>query len=395
MPRVPFEYERRRPYLAAPFPESEYGARVDRVAGEMQRAGLDALIVYANVASYASVAYLSGLTPVHGNAFIVLHADRRMSAVMDGMLHCEPMHSMAWTCRLPDLRVCLGPLYGDPPEKAAMIAADAARGARRVGIAGYAALPALLLKAILAVHESAVPADAVIGAVRLLKSPAEIELMRRAGLISDKAWEAVFAVIGEGVEDFAVAAAAVGAMRALGATEAFETCVVTGKYAGLKHGYPRGARLAKGDMVFLDLGAHYKGYCSDMSRCTYIGGPVEGEARDLLELGLELYHAGLEVMGPGVPVKHICDVLEARALKHRLGQHFCPEGFGHGVGLDLFEGPGGLFNGSKAVLAPGMTIAYEPMVVVENLGTGVVEDTLLITDKGYELLNQYRIKTWN
>ena len=65
---------------------------------------------------------------------------------------------------------------------------------------------------------------------------------------------------------------------------------------------------------------------------------------------------------------------------------FCPTGFGHGIGMDLFEAPGGLFAGSPAVLQPGMTLAYEPMVVVEGLGTGVVEDSLVITDTGYQLL---------
>jgi hypothetical protein len=55
MPRVPFDFERRRPYLSPPFPDSEYESRIDRVLVEMQRAGLDALIVYANVSSYASV----------------------------------------------------------------------------------------------------------------------------------------------------------------------------------------------------------------------------------------------------------------------------------------------------------------------------------------------------
>jgi Xaa-Pro aminopeptidase len=115
----------------------------------------------------------------------------------------------------------------------------------------------------------------------------------------------------------------------------------------------------------------------------------------LLELGLELYHKGLEVIGPGVPVRRVCDELEACAARHTLGKDFCAEGFGHGIGLDLFEGPGGLFNGSKAVLEPGMTVAYEPMVVVEGLGTGVVEDTILITDKGYEKFNNYRVKTWD
>ena len=394
MPKVPYDFDRRRSYLKPPFPEAEYEARIDRVLAEMEKADLDALIIYANVATYASVTYLSALTPVHGSAFVVLHKDRRIAAVMDGMLHCEPMHSMAWTCRIADLRVSLGPLYGDPPEKAAQLAADAARGARRVGIAGLGAMPALLLPAIKSVHPEATSNDQVMSAVRLIKSHAEIEMMRHAGLIADKAFEAVFAAIGEGVEDHAVAAAAVGSMRSMGATEAFKTSVVTGRQAGLKHGYASGAKFKPGDMVFLDLGAHIKGYCSDMSRCTTIGGPAKGEARDLREIGLDLSHAGLEAIAPGRSVKSVCEVLEKRVRGSRWEKYFHPEGFGHGVGLDLFEGPGGLFNGSSAVLQPGMTIAYEPMVVVEGLGTGVVEDTLLITEAGYERLTQYPVKTW-
>ena len=147
-------------------------------------------------------------------------------------------------------------------------------------------------------------------------------------------------------------------------------------------------------MVFLDLGARVDGYCSDLSRCTTIG-PAKGDARDLLELGLDLYHAGLEEIRPGRAIKDVAQALAERAARSRFGANFYPEGFGHGVGLDLFEGPGGLFNGSTATFRPGMTIAYEPMVVVEGLGTGVVEDTLLITETGVERLNTYEVRTWS
>ncbi len=394
MAKVPYDLERRLIYADPPFPDAEYEERIARVRAAMAAAGLDALIVYANVASYANVMYLGGLEPVHGNAFVVLKADGGMAAAMDGMLHCEPMHSMVWTCRIADLRVALGPLYGDPPEKAALLAADAAHGAKRVGLAGLASMPAKLHQALTGVFPDAVPADAIMTEARLIKSPAEIALLRRAGAIADEAFAAIFATIGEGVEDFAVAAAAVGRMRALGATEAFETCVVAGPPVGLKHGYPRHRKLAAGDMVFLDLGANYRGYRSDVSRCTVIG-PASGDARDLLELGLDLYHAGLAEIRPGRPVKEVAAALEKKASASRFARHFYPEGFGHGVGLDLFEGPGGLFNGSTAVFKPGMTVAYEPMVVVEGLGTGVVEDTLLITETGVERLNHYEVRTWS
>jgi Xaa-Pro aminopeptidase len=148
-------------------------------------------------------------------------------------------------------------------------------------------------------------------------------------------------------------------------------------------------------MVFLDLGAQLSGYCADMSRCTYIGKPSGSDARDLLEVGLEIYHAGLDAIGPGKPIAGVAALIEKRLAGRRWAEYFYPEGYGHGVGLDLFEGPGGLFNGSRLDFAPGMTIAYEPMVVVEGLGTGVVEDTLLVTEAGVENLCRFRTRTWN
>lgn len=73
--------------------------------------------------------------------------------------------------------------------------------------------------------------------------------------------------------------------------------------------------------------------------------------------------------------------------------YYCPGGFGHGIGMSVLEVPG-LYAGSATELRPRMTVAYEPMVVVEGLGTGVVEDTLLINERGYERLTQYPIITW-
>lgn len=391
--KVPYQISHRRPYFAPPFPESEYAARKARLQAAMAAAGLDCLIVWANAASYASITWLTAFEPVHGNAFAVLHQDGRLIVTMDGTLHCEPMHSMVWTCLAEDLRISLGPLYGEPPEKAALLAAEAAQGAKHVGVAGLAQMPERLAGALRSIHPTLKAADSIILDQRLIKSAAEIALMRQAGEIADAAFAAVFDAIAAGVEDYAVAAAAVGTMRGLGAYEAFETCVVGPPHVGLKHGYPSGRRLAEGDMLFLDLGARVEGYCSDVSRCTIVG-PASGEKRELLEMGLAIHEAGLEAIGPGRPVRGIAERLKKAVAGTRWAPYFYPEGFGHGVGLDLFEGPGGLFEGSNRFLEPGMTIAYEPMIVVEGLGTGVVEDTLLVTETGFEPLNHFRKRTW-
>ncbi len=186
--------------------------------------------------------------------------------------------------------------------------------------------------------------------------------------------------------------AAVHRMHALGGREGFATSVVGGAQAGLKHGLPRRRALVKGEMVFTDLGVAFDGYMSDVSRCTVVG-PARGDARDLLQIGLDLYHAGLEVMRPGRTIDDVSNALLAVVRGTKYEPYYCPGGFGHGIGSSALEVPG-LFAGNTTELRPRMTVAYEPMVVVEGLGTGVVEDTLLITETGYERLTRHAVVTW-
>jgi Xaa-Pro aminopeptidase len=98
-------------------------------------------------------------------------------------------------------------------------------------------------------------------------------------------------------------------------------------------------------------------------------------------------------MKPGAVVDDVSRTLRdvVRGTKHE--PYYCAGGFGHGIGMAVLELPG-LYDGSRLELQPRMTVAYEPMVVVEGLGTGVVEDTLLITDSGYERLSRYPVVTW-
>jgi Xaa-Pro aminopeptidase len=398
MPRIPFDLDARRPYLAQAFSDAEYDRRVAAACQGMAAAGLDALVVFASASSPSAVTYLTNYAPLFGNAFAVLRADGSMVVTTDSVLHAEPMHSMIWMCRVPDVRVALGPIYGGAVDEVASLAAGAVPPGARAGLVGGAALPQALHAALSARLPGLRPADAVLNAVRLVKSDEEIDKMREAGRIADSAMAAVFGALGAGVEETRAAAAGVERLHTLGATEAFGTCVVAGAQAGLKHGKPRRRAVEDGEMVFIDLGAALDGYMSDTSRCAVAGaapGPARatGAARDLLQVGLDLYHAGLQEMRPGRAVDDVSNALLAVVRGTKFEADYCPGGFGHGIGMAVIEQPG-LYAGNRFELRPRMTVAYEPMVVVQGLGTGVVEDTLLITDRGYERLTTSPIVTW-
>jgi Xaa-Pro aminopeptidase len=392
MPRVPYDLESRRPYLVQAFSDAEYERRLTTVRTAMERLGLDALLVFASAASPSAVAYLTNYAPAFGNAFCVVRPNGDITVVTDAVLHGEPMHSMIWMCRVADVRVALGPVYGGAADQVAELAADAAGPARRPGLVGAASLPYALYSALSSRLPALRPADELLARVRLEKSDEEIAVMRRAGAIADEAMAAVFGALAAGVEETVVAAAGVERMHALGGREAFATCVVGGEQAGLKHGIPRRRPLREGENVFIDLGAAYGGYMSDLSRCTGVG-RVDGRVRDLLAVGADLYHAGLRAIRPGCTIDEVSNTLLAAAQGSRFEPYYCAGGFGHGIGMSVIEVPG-LFAGNTTELRPRMTVAYEPMVVVEGLGTGVVEDTLVITETGYERLTRYPVTTW-
>ncbi len=393
MPRLRYDLEARKPYLVPEFSDAEYDRRIAALCAGMAAEGFDALCVFGNAASPSAIRYLTNYIPAFGSAFVVVRHDGTVTVTTDALLHGEPMHSMIWACRVADVRAARGPVYGGSADEVAVLAADAAAGAARIGLIGSPILPFALHAALAARLPGLRPADHLLSSIRLLKSDEEIAKMREAGRIADVAMGAVFQALRAGALETEVAAAGVERLHALGAREGFATCVVGGAQAGLKHGTPRRRALVGGEMAFIDLGAAFDGYMSDVSRCTVVG-TAEGEGLTALNVGLDLYRAGLEVMGPGRTIDDVSNALLAVVRGTKFEQYYCPGGFGHGIGMSVIETPG-LYAGNPTELRPRMTIAYEPMVVIEGLGTGVVEDTLLITESGFKRLTQYPVVTWS
>ena len=233
-----------------------------------------------------------------------------------------------------------------------------------------------------------VSTERVVEQVRIIKSPAEIATLRDAAARLGPVAERAFAAIRVGVSERDVAGVIEAAMRANGFERpAFETIVASGPNSALPH-YRAGSRtLASGDLVVLDFGGVLDGYCSDLTRTVSVGAPSP-DAHRLYAAVRDAQQAAISAVRPGVPATSIDaaarDLLKSRGLGEAFGH-----GTGHGLGLDVHEEPrvGQPRPDSSSVqLEPGMVFTIEPGAYVPGLGGVRVEDDVLVTASGCDVL---------
>ncbi len=171
---------------------------------------------------------------------------------------------------------------------------------------------------------------------------------------------------------------------------AFESVVATGPNGALPHASPTGRRLAAGDLVVLDFGGVHEGYCVDVSR-TVSAGPPTAETRRLHRAVREAQAAALAAAAPGVPASGVDGAARAVLAGYGLADRF-GHGTGHGLGIEVHElprvgkqrtGPDGP---DDTTLAAGMVFTVEPGVYVPGLGGVRIEDDVLLTEAGVEVL---------
>jgi Xaa-Pro aminopeptidase len=398
--KVPYDRDARRPWRTMPFPQSEYERRITTVQARLKAEGLAALVAYSNGADPGNGRYLVNFETSAGDTIVVIPASGPPMLTTNWLMHGEPMHTMIWTAWLDDVRGAERPGFVRSPETSvAGHAADRIQEARaaadRIGVAGGPILPHHVMVALEERLPRAtwIPADDLLMEVRAVKSPLEIEAMRRAARISGRMHEEALRALAPGAREFDVASRAHAVAFAEGADAlAFESAVATGPRAGLKHCAPSDRVMEPGDMVFLDMAATYHGYCADVSRSTVVGTP-SAEQRRFLDTGLEMFEAALAKAAPGVPVQDM--IAAARAIAVRAGYEadYMPKGFGHGLGCSLFERPS-LRPATTDVLKPGNIFALEPMLIRMNFGTACIEETVLITPTGAEALSGCPLRVW-
>lgn len=225
---------------------------------------------------------------------------------------------------------------------------------------------------------------AAVEQLRLLKDAEEIERLRNAVELSSKLFRPLLGSMRPGVAETAIAAKLEYMARRAGAAGmSFETIVASAERSALPHGVASRAKLPAAGFVVLDYGVVLDGYCSDMTRTVHLGkAPVE--ARALYDAVLDAQLAAISVVRSGVTAAEV-DQAARHELKRAKLDRFFTHSTGHGVGLEIHELPR-LAAGNDVVLRPGMVITVEPGVYLPGKCGVRIEDMLLVTERGYEVL---------
>lgn len=231
---------------------------------------------------------------------------------------------------------------------------------------------------------------------RLVKDRFELEVIREsAGRLRDVVQRA-FSALRAGVSERDVAAAIEHAMRVAGYERpAFDTIVASGPNSALPHHRAGARNLETGDLVVLDFGGVLDGYCSDLTRMAYVGNPSP-EALRLYEAVREAQQAAIATVRPGIPASAVDTAARDVLTRHGLGDAF-GHGTGHGIGLEVHEEPRVArprSDARDAMLEPGMVFTVEPGAYLAGFGGVRIEDDVLVTETGSEVLTSVPRDLW-
>ena len=224
-------------------------------------------------------------------------------------------------------------------------------------------------------------------ALRLVKSPDEIDRLREAARLTDAAFAHVLeGTLRAGVREVDVALEIERFVRQNGGEGmAFDVIVAGGHRSAMPHGVASDRVLERGDLVTLDFGARVDGYHADMTRAVAIG-PVAEPLRGWFDAVLRAQEDAVAAIRPGLSGVEADKVARDRLEEAGLAELFV-HSLGHGVGLQIHEGPS-LSSRSTDVLAPGMLVTVEPGVYRPGVGGLRIEDLVLVTEDGHEVLSR-------
>lgn len=229
-----------------------------------------------------------------------------------------------------------------------------------------------------------VPVNGMVENLRLIKTDAEISIIKEATKIAESAFDHILGYIRPGVTELEVSNELEFYMRKLGATSSsFDIIVASGARSALPHGVASSKVIETGDFVTLDFGAYYNGYVSDMTRTVSVGEPA-AELKKIYDIVLEAQLRGVNGIKAGIKGKE-ADALTRDYITEKGYGEYYGHSTGHGIGLEVHEGPGLSFR-SDLVLEPNMIVTCEPGIYIPNLGGVRIEDDLIVKNGGNENL---------
>ena len=345
--------------------------RIDQIANQLDQLGADAMLV----TDVINVSYLSGFT---GDSSYLLVEPNRTTILSDGRYEtqiaqeCPDLVPVVRTSATTMLDALKEVLSGSPAKRIAIEAAH-------TDLASFRKLAETCPD-----HEW-IETSEVVEQLRMIKDAAEIETIRRSVRITEQTFTSVMAKLRLDWSEREIAHELESTMRFLGADGvSFVPIVAAGPSGALPHYRPASRCLGDEATLLVDWGAFYQGYASDMTR-TLHRAHASDRFRRAYQAVLEAQMAAIDAIGPGVETSAVDAAARQSLVKAGLGEAF-KHGLGHGIGLQIHESPR-MSSISTETLASGMIITVEPGVYFEGDFGIRIEDDVLVTDSGHEVLS--------
>lgn len=231
------------------------------------------------------------------------------------------------------------------------------------------------------------PTSGHVEALRLIKDEGELAILRQAANIADAAFAHILNYLKPGISELDVSLELETFMRKQGAkSSSFEIIVASGARSALPHGKASDKVLEHGDFVKLDFGAYYQGYCSDITR-TVVLGEATDRHREIYDLVLKAQTHAVANIKAGITGVEADKLARDIIATGGYGEQFSHT-LGHGLGLAVHEAPSLSHNRGDQVLQPGMVVTVEPGIYLPGFGGVRIEDDIVITADGNEVLTK-------
>lgn len=357
-------------------PPMDVTARADRLRARLADANVDALLV----TRLPNVRYLTGFT---GSAAMVLVGPDEIVFVTDGRYAEQAAEQLA-TAGV-DARVEVR--VTQSAQREAMSAA--ARPYPRLGLEAHGVTWAQqrTFDAEWFPEAELAPTEHIVEDLRRVKEPAEVARIRAACAIGDEALAAVLPGVAEKPTEREFALRLELEMRMRGATStSFDPIVASGPNGAKPHARPSNRSIEPGEPIVMDFGCVVDGYCSDMTRTISAGDPGP-DAWHVYEVVREAQHAGRAAVRAGADCAAVDRACRAVIDEAGWGDAFV-HGTGHGVGLEIHEAPR-VAATARDTLATGYVVTVEPGVYLPGVGGVRIEDTVVVTDDGADVLTTF------
>ncbi len=235
-----------------------------------------------------------------------------------------------------------------------------------------------------------VAVDGLIAPLRAIKDSGEVERMRHSIGIAERAFMKVVKWLRPGLTERQIAAKLVYEMQKLGAQgETFPSIVAVGANSSLPHCEPGDTKLTEKDILLVDWGAHCDWYGSDLTRVVWLGS-IPARLRKIFDVVRTAHDRAIEAVRPGITAHSVDRVARGVITKAGYGKLF-NHALGHGLGLVAHEVPR-IGKGTQTILEPGMVITIEPGIYIPGVGGVRLEDDILVTKSGYEVLSSLPVE---